>query len=619
MSLGAVNYLGSINGANKLTGTLSGTYIYNRALSAAEVLSLYEAGAPAGADYNNASNTSLITGDNSTFAADTSYWSRVGGATIATGQCVLANTGQYITKSGIVTIGKRYRVWLSNVSGSGNVVVYIGNSVPIELAYGSSLDFEGTATTSNALTIATTGSLTIDTVTLVPVGVILSPDETQNGSGTNWYDTSGNSASIALPASGVSWLARSNPDLRVTGTGIFGAYAGGAYTAGDIIARRSSTTGAIRFGDSAGTYLYFDGGKYEFGGTPGLDVGGQITGKTGGVFYRGTNNSGSTLLALKRADGTTNLLTATDSADGLTLKLGYTGLGTTSNWVSLYGTGNDGAGLQINSGQTAAVGQIVFSNEAKARWQIQRDPSVTEAGSNAGSDFKISAYNDAGNAVLSTPLTISRATGITTLTGLVVTNTAKIGASGAPDSRLHVYENTAVNVANGVTIEQAGTGDAAAAFLLTGVQRWSIGIDNSDSDKFKIGTGELGSADKVTLDTSGNLTATGNITAYYSDERLKTRLGNIENAIEKVKTLSGFYFAPNDTAMALGYQKKVDVGVSAQEVKAILPEVIAPAPIDPQYMTVRYEKLIPLLIEAIKEQQEQIETLKQMVAALTAK
>jgi hypothetical protein len=116
--------------------------------------------------------------------------------------------------------------------------------------------------------------------------------------------------------------------------------------------------------------------------------------------------------------------------------------------------------------------------------------------------------------------------------------------------------------------------------------------------------------------TAGEIRATDNVTAYYSDERLKTRLGKIENPIEKVKSLSGFYFAPNDTAMALGYQKKIDVGVSAQEVKEILPEIIAPAPIDPQYMTVRYEKLIPLLIEAIKAQQSQIEELQKKISEL---
>jgi len=113
--------------------------------------------------------------------------------------------------------------------------------------------------------------------------------------------------------------------------------------------------------------------------------------------------------------------------------------------------------------------------------------------------------------------------------------------------------------------------------------------------------------------TNGEIRATDNITAYYSDERLKTKLGAIQNPIEKVKSLSGFYFEANETAVALGYQKKREVGVSAQEVQAILPEIIAPAPIDEQYMTVRYEKLIPLLIEAIKEQQKQIEELKSLL------
>jgi hypothetical protein len=52
------------------------------------------------------------------------------------------------------------------------------------------------------------------------------------------------------------------------------------------------------------------------------------------------------------------------------------------------------------------------------------------------------------------------------------------------------------------------------------------------------------------------------------------------------------------------------VGVSAQEVQAIMPEVVAPAPIDDKYLTVRYEKLVPLLIEAIKELSEKVKTLE---------
>jgi len=140
--------------------------------------------------------------------------------------------------------------------------------------------------------------------------------------------------------------------------------------------------------------------------------------------------------------------------------------------------------------------------------------------------------------------------------------------------------------------------DGASTSIMNNVQITTLGV----------GTAASG--------TSGEIRATNNITAYYSDERLKTRLGKIENALEKVKSLDGFYFSPNDTAMALGYKKTIDVGVSAQQVKEILPEIIAPAPIDPQYMTVRYEKMIPLLIEAIKEQQKQIETLTERLSAL---
>jgi hypothetical protein len=110
--------------------------------------------------------------------------------------------------------------------------------------------------------------------------------------------------------------------------------------------------------------------------------------------------------------------------------------------------------------------------------------------------------------------------------------------------------------------------------------------------------------------TSGEIRATNNITAYYSDDRLKTRLGDIENALDKVCSLTGFYFEPNETAQALGYEVIREVGVSAQAVQAVLPEVVVPAPIDEQYLTVRYEKLIPLLIEAIKDLNAKVAALK---------
>jgi len=119
-------------------------------------------------------------------------------------------------------------------------------------------------------------------------------------------------------------------------------------------------------------------------------------------------------------------------------------------------------------------------------------------------------------------------------------------------------------------------------------------------------TGTFGGNVAVT----GDITATGDVTAFFSDDRLKDRVGNIPFAVDKVKQLNGFYYTPNETAISYGYEDKLMVGVSAQEVFVVVPEAIAPAPIDPQFMSVKYDKLIPLLIEAIKEQQKQIDELK---------
>ena len=140
-------------------------------------------------------------------------------------------------------------------------------------------------------------------------------------------------------------------------------------------------------------------------------------------------------------------------------------------------------------------------------------------------------------------------------------------------------------------------------------------LSSNGSATFEIGA-NLASISVAGLSAFGNttvtgeITATGDITAFFSDDRLKDRYSNIPNPIEKVKSLNGFYYEPNITAQDLGYQKEMHVGVSAQEVNAIMPEIVVPAPIDNKYMTVKYDKLIPLLIEAIKEQQIQIDELK---------
>ena len=205
--------------------------------------------------------------------------------------------------------------------------------------------------------------------------------------------------------------------------------------------------------------------------------------------------------------------------------------------------------------------------------------------------------------VLGTPSsgTLTSCTGLPISTGVSGLGTGVATFLATPSS---------ANLISAITDE---TGSGALVFantptLVTPVIGAATGTSlvlsgSEQSNSLGVGTAASG--------TAGEIRATNAITSYYSDDRLKTRTGNIQNALEKVLSLDGFHYHANETAVALGYDaSKEEVGLSAQQVQAVLPQVIAPAPIDPQYMTMHYERLVPLLVEAIKEQQKQIEELK---------
>ena len=112
---------------------------------------------------------------------------------------------------------------------------------------------------------------------------------------------------------------------------------------------------------------------------------------------------------------------------------------------------------------------------------------------------------------------------------------------------------------------------------------------------------------------SGSLiNSSGDIVAFQSsDKRLKDNLTHILNPIEKVKQISGYEFDWNDKQ---DIYKGHDVGVIAQEVEKIMPELVRDN--SNGYKAVKYEKLVPLLIESIKDQQKQIDELKKKLEEL---
>lgn len=94
----------------------------------------------------------------------------------------------------------------------------------------------------------------------------------------------------------------------------------------------------------------------------------------------------------------------------------------------------------------------------------------------------------------------------------------------------------------------------------------------------------------------------------FSDDRLKNRYETITSALDKVRALTGFFYTGNDTAGRLGLDISRDVGVSAQDVSLVMPEALGNK-IGDTYLSVRYERLVPLLIEAIKELDSKISKL----------
>jgi hypothetical protein len=129
----------------------------------------------------------------------------------------------------------------------------------------------------------------------------------------------------------------------------------------------------------------------------------------------------------------------------------------------------------------------------------------------------------------------------------------------------------------------------------------------------------------ATVGPTGDVRASGNIIAHFSDERLKEIIGSVDNALGRLQRLNGVYYNQNSVAKKYGYmyKDKRHIGLIAQEVAKVLPEVIRPAPFDinkhghsisgHNYMTVMYERIVPLLIEALKEQKDQIDKINSIV------
>jgi len=327
-------------------------------------------------------------------------------------------------------------------------------------------------------------------------------------------------------------------------------------------------------------------------------------------------SSGGTTPAISMAAATTSVNGYLTSTDWNTFNGKQAALvsGTnikTVNSTSLLGSGDVSVGVTSVSGTTSRI-----TSTGGVTPVIDLASGVATAGTTGSSTLIPVVTID----------TYGRVTGITTASnpqGTVtsVTGTAPVVSSGGATPAISMaaattsvsgyLTSTDWNTFNGklstaVTSAVAGTGVSVSGS--TGAVTFSIGqaVATTSNVQFNsLGVGTAGSG------TAGEIRATNNVTAYYSDERLKTKIGNIENALDKVKQIETMVYHANETAVGLGYDASIiEVGVTAQSVQKVQPQVVVPAPIDDKYLTVRYERLVPLLIEAIKELEAQVAELK---------
>ena len=288
--------------------------------------------------------------------------------------------------------------------------------------------------------------------------------------------------------------------------------------------------------------------------------------------------------------GQTMLGTTTAVATGSgSLTVGATTASTSTTTGALTVAGGLGVGGALNVGGNVAIGTT------PSAWSGFSALDIGGGGSIAGSSLETIILQ---NAYFNGSNLIYKNTGYATFYDL---NNGqfiwKYALSGTAGTAITFTEAMRINGNGNVGI---GTASPAYTLDLSGSARivTSLGVGTTPSG------------------TTGEIRATGNITAYYSDDRLKTKLGVIENALDKICSLEGFYYEANETAQALGYEPVREVGISAQATQKVLPEIVAPAPIDEKYLTIRYERLAPLLIEAIKELREENKLLREEIKAL---
>ena len=282
-----------------------------------------------------------------------------------------------------------------------------------------------------------------------------------------------------------------------------------------------------------------------------------------------------------------NTITVTPSLDGYNA----------SNWNTAYGWGDHGSASYLTGNQT-----ITLSGDATGSGTT----AITVVVANDSHTHDTRYYTESE---VDTSLALKSNIAGPTFTGTVTMPYLRLSGTGdaAPGSTTHAFQSGPTNSYN-VIIDQnevMGRNNGAASTLHLQPDSGGITINNND-----------GTADqRVTIGDDGNLTclnvyAKADVYAYYSsDPSLKANKELISDPLDKLNMIGGYSYDWKPEAQKIGkHLKGHDYGVMADEIETILPELVATR--SSGVKAVRYDKIIPLLIESIKELKKEIDSVR---------
>lgn len=347
----------------------------------------------------------------------------------------------------------------------------------------------------------------------------------------------------------------------------------------------SNTVSTIVARDSSGNFAAGQITATTFVGSMSVPVSGSITltgSSSGNITLQAPAAAGTNTITFPASTGNvvttgdtgtvTNTMLAGSIANS---KLVNSSITIDGNAVSL------GGSINISSSNITWTGSQTFRDN---RFTITDDVNTTKA-------FTFEASGITSGATRT--LTIPDASGTIAIGQQVLTTSGVTFASQV--------------ISGNSQIASLGVGTSASG--TTGEIRATSQVISGNSQIASLGVGTSASG------ANGEIRATGNIFAFStSDKNLKENIAVIPNALQKVEKLRGVTFDWTDEEIAKrggedGYFiRKNDIGVIAQEVEAVLPEIVATN--SNGYKAVKYELIVPLLIEAIKELSDKYESLK---------